>query len=306
MFEKLKRKVFCVLMLVITLAVAGCMGAVNGAESRIEDNSSREQQVKVTVLDVGQGDALLIQTPEENIMIDTGDVDEREKLLAELKKTGIQTIDKLIITHPHADHLGGAEVVLRNYAVKAVYDNGQPTTTKLYRKYLETIKQKQITYHALYAGEILDFGGGVTFKVFSPTQEMIKSQSDLNANSIVGKLSYGDFSMLFTGDSEAETEKQILAKYGSELKCNVLKSPHHGSKTSSSLKYLQQIAPENIVISLGQGNEYGHPHEQVLKRYAKLNAKVYRTDKCGTITITTDGSSYTVKGEKNDVDDSRN
>ena len=258
------------------------------------------------MLDVGQGDAILIRTAEQTILIDTGDTDEHEKFAAALKKEGVKTVDKLIITHPHADHLGGASVVFKECEVRAVYDNGQTTNSKLYREYLKTIKAKGIAYQALRDGDTLDFGSGVSFKVLSPTEEMVKEggknkdgKVNLNLNSVVGRLTYGNFSMLFTGDAEQETEAGILQRHkAEEIKSLVLKSPHHGSKTSSSPAYLKAAAPEAALISLGAGNEYHHPHQVTLDKYAKMNMKVWRTDQSGTITVTSNGQGYEIKGEK--------
>lgn len=279
------------------LLLAGC-GPSLGKEAALDTPAGKPAGIVIKMLDVGQGDALLIQTGEQTILIDSGDVDARDKLQHELQAAGVTVIDKLIITHPHADHLGGAEMLFQRYKVREVYDNGQLTTTALYRRYLKDIKQKQIAYKALKAGDMLDFGGGVSFQVLSPTAELLQASKDLNGNSIVGRLAYGAFSMLFTGDSEAETEKGILQRYGSQLKSTVLKSPHHGSKTSSSTRYLKAVAPEAVLISLGAGNDYGHPHKVTLKRYEKQGCKVYRTDQSGTITVETDGKTYQIKGAK--------
>lgn len=288
-----KRKIqnsFLTIMVLLLFIISGC-----GGNKTVEKNG---EGITVKMLDVGQGDALLVRTKEQTILIDTGDVDEREKFLACLKKEGITTIDKMIITHPHADHMGGAEVVFKNFTVKEVYDNGQPTTTNLYRTYLKTIKEKNITYKHLAAGDVLDFGDGTVFKVLSPPKGKVAAGGDLNENSIVGRLAYKDFSMLFTGDSTAEAEAQMLSAYKADLKSTILKSPHHGSKTSSNFNYLKAVAPEAVLISLGSGNEYGHPHKVILDKYEKLKMKIFRTDKDGTITIQTNGSTYDIKKEK--------
>lgn len=279
------------MLMIFALICSGC--------SSNNNNTNSNDEVKIEVLDIGQGDASLIYTKDEVIMIDTGDVDERDRLEKLLKERNISTIDKLIITHPHADHIGGAYVVFKNVNVKEVYDNGDATTSKTYQTYLKNIKQKNIAYHQLKAGDTVDFGDGVSFKVFSPTEKMIKNDDDLNNNSIVGQLRYKDFTMLFTGDSERDAEQNMVKSYGDELQSDVLKSPHHGSRTSSSDDYLKTVKAKDVIISLAADNEYGHPHKQTLDRYKKYNMNVYRTDQDGTITITTDGSDdYTISKEK--------
>lgn len=279
------------MLMIFALICSGCSSSNN--------NTNSNDTVKIEVLDIGQGDASLIYTKDEVIMIDTGDVDERDRLEKLLKERNISTIDKLIITHPHADHIGGAYVVFKNVNVKEVYDNGDATTSKTYQTYLKNIKQKNIAYHQLKAGDTVDFGDGVSFKVFSPTEKMIKNDDDLNNNSIVGQLRYKDFTMLFTGDSERDAEQNMVKSYGDELQSDVLKSPHHGSRTSSSDDYLKTVKAKDVIISLAADNEYGHPHKQTLDRYKKYNMNVYRTDQDGTITITTDGSDdYTISKEK--------
>ena len=298
-------------LVLLTALVTGCGSSGQSAGSASPSSAGSKpaaagKDLTVKMLDVGQGDAILIRTAEQTILIDTGDTDEHEKFAAALKKEGVKTVDKLIITHPHADHLGGASVVFKECEVRAVYDNGQTTNSKLYREYLKTIKAKGIAYQALRDGDTLDFGSGVSFKVLSPTEEMVKEggknkdgKVNLNLNSVVGRLTYGNFSMLFTGDAEQETEAGILQRHkAEEIKSLVLKSPHHGSKTSSSPAYLKAAAPEAALISLGAGNEYHHPHQVTLDKYAKMNMKVWRTDQSGTITVTSNGQGYEIKGEK--------
>lgn len=285
------KKFFILMLMIFALICSGC--------SSNNNNTNSNDEVKIEVLDIGQGDASLIYTKDEVIMIDTGDVDERDRLEKLLKERNISTIDKLIITHPHADHIGGAYVVFKNVNVKEIYDNGDATTSKTYQTYLKNIKQKNIAYHQLKAGDTVDFGDGVSFKVFSPTEKMIKNDDDLNNNSIVGQLRYKDFTMLFTGDSERDAEQNMVKSYGNELQSDVLKSPHHGSRTSSSDDYLKTVKAKDVIISLAADNEYGHPHKQTLDKYKKYNMNVYRTDQDGTITITTDGSDdYTISKEK--------
>lgn len=308
----MKRNKMCLSLMALLMSfmvlLAGC-----GGKGSAGSGSSAQAAGKVTIkmLDVGQGDAVLIRTAEQTVLIDTSDVDEKQKLRDALKKENVKVVDKLIITHPHADHMGGAALVMNECEVKAVYDNGQTATTKLYRDYLKTIKSKGIAYKALRDGDRLDFGGGVSFEVLSPTEDMVKEgghdekgKVNLNLNSIVGRLVFGDFSMMFTGDAETPSEQGIMKRHApKELKSTLLKSGHHGSKTSSSDKFLKAVQPEAALISCGKGNEYHHPHPSTRKKYAKHKIDFYRTDVNGMITVESDGHSYTLnveRGTKND------
>jgi len=264
--------------------------------------------VKISVLDVGQGDATLIQTSEQNILIDTSDVDERLKLERELYRLGAYRIDKLILTHPHADHIGNAAYLIKSgvIKVKSVYDNGVISGSKLYLNYVTECIRRNVNRDVLNAGAVLDFGEGCRFIVYSPHGKEVELlnngdvESDANNESIVGRLEYGNFSMLFTGDAEQPAEEKIMEQL---QPVNVLKAGHHGSKTSSGAKFLQTIKPECVIISAGEptqkrgGNTYGHPHPQSLERFAMAGVnkdKIYWTWKNGTITIESDGEKYTV------------
>lgn len=306
----MRKKIGMILGTIMLLAafLSGCGQAPadsSGSDKQaVQSTVAAEGNLVVKMLNVGQGDAILIQTPQQTVLIDTSDLDERDKLQRELNKAGVKTIDKVILTHPHADHIGGMDVVLNEFAVKEVYDNGMPSTSKIYLNYMKKLKAKGIVHKTLKAGDVVDFGSGASFHVFAPTESHQQEgqqkgyKHDPNNESIVGKLVFGEFAMMFTGDAEKKEEAAVVAGFDTELNAQVLKAGHHGSKSSSSKEFLRAVQPETALISCGAGNDYGHPHKETMKKYKALNLKIFETDKNGTITITTDGKTYEVKPEQ--------
>lgn len=311
-------QIICGLILCCTMLLTGC-GQGGGQSSDTAANSKVEAkgQLTISMLDIGQGDAVLIQTGAKNILIDTGDDKyyedgkkgkENTQLLTELQKLKIDHIDTLVMTHAHADHIGKADKVIAQYGVKELVYNGIPSTSKYFINALKAAKANGTQQVKVKAGDVLDFGNGVSFEIVSPSQSLIdedtaaikaKKKVDVNNESVVGRLTFGNFAMLFTGDAEGPVEKDIAASYGKKLKCQVLKAGHHGSKTSSTAEFLKLVQPESVVMSLGVNNQYGHPHEALLNRLQKQGVKnIYRTDANGTITIVSDGSSYSITTEK--------
>ncbi|MDT8900017.1 ComEC/Rec2 family competence protein [Anaeroselena agilis] len=284
-------RAFALAALALALIIAAGCGAPAADRAKVDN-------LVVNVIDVGQGDAILIRTPRHVTLIDSGDVPARDKLVAYIKKQGVTTIDTFIVTHPHADHIGGAVAILDNFAVKQVYDSGQTTTSALYRQYLTTVRKKNIPFALLAAGQEVDIGGAA-LKILNPPVPPIAGDAGLNNNSIVARLIYGNFAMLLAGDAEREAEAAMVKKYGAAgLKSQVLKSGHHGSRTSSSPAFMKAVAPEAAVISVGAGNEYHHPHPSILKRYGDQKLKLYRTDTDGTVTVASDGKTYTITKER--------
>lgn len=311
-------QIICGLILCCTMLLTGC-GQSGGQSSDTAANSKAEAkgQLTISMLDIGQGDAVLIQTGAKNILIDTGDDKyyedgkkgkENTQLLTELQKLKIDHIDTLVMTHAHADHIGKADKVIAQYGVKELVYNGIPSTSKYFINALKAAKANGTQQVKVKAGDVLDFGNGVSFEIVSPSQSLIdedtaaikaKKKVDVNNESVVGRLTFGNFAMLFTGDAEGPVEKDMAASYGKKLKCQVLKAGHHGSKTSSTAEFLKLVQPESVVMSLGVNNQYGHPHEALLNRLQKQGVKnIYRTDANGTITIVSDGSSYSITTEK--------
>jgi competence protein ComEC len=298
----------------LLLLLAGCgntasssqsSSASDGGAAVVSQVTDNDQALHTTMLNVGQADATLIQYKGKNMLIDTGDVDSRDSLVQQLKQHNVKTLDIIVITHPHGDHLGGMAALFKNFTIKQIYDNGQAANTAMYKNYLKNIKAKNISYKALKKGDSFTLGDAIQFEVLSPgtifTKENTEGVSEsglTNNNSLVCKMTYGKFSVLFTGDAQKEAEAQLLKAYGSsKLQSDILKVGHHGSKTSSSPAFIKAVAPKAATISCGQGNQYKFPHEPTLKTLNDQHVSIYRTDRNGAISITSDGNKYSIQTE---------
>ncbi len=262
----------------------------------------RSPHLVVTFLAVGQGDCTFLEFPHGgNMLVDGGPQGAGKKVvLPFLRKKGISRIDTVVLTHPHADHVGGLLEVLGSFPVGLVLDSGQVHTSRCYEDFLEQVEQEKIPWKEPRVGEKLTGYRDVEIAVMNPPQSLfLNTGSDLNNNSIVLRIAYGDFRLLLAADMEWQAEKWLVngetGSNGKALRAEVLKVPHQGAKTSSNWLFLRKVQPEVAVISVGAENPYGHPSSQVIARYEKLGAKILRTDLAGTITITSDGSSYWIQ-----------
>ena len=335
------KKIFLTVLMLAAFIFGGCGGQAKEetpsepqakSETKTEAKTQAEAatakvvngDLKISMLNVGQGDAILIQTKKQTILIDTSDTDERDLLVGELEKFSVTKIDKLILTHPHADHIGNAKVLinpskkelaanpyLEKISVAEVYDNGIVASSPLYKSYTKAIEAKGIPHNALKVGDTLDFGNSVKFKVLYPLPEIVEAvnggqKSDPNNESVVGKLTYKKFSMMFTGDAEKKVESEIWADNDSkDLKCDVLKAGHHGSYTASTENFVKTVAPSYVLISCGpdeeRRNTYGHPHLEPLENYLAEGIDknhIFCTRWNGTITVVSDGKDFSVTPER--------
>ncbi|HEY8417604.1 MAG TPA: MBL fold metallo-hydrolase, partial [Limnochordales bacterium] len=248
-------------------------------------------ELVVHYLDVGQGDATLLQGPGVTILIDAGRHD-RSDVVPHLEAAGVQSIDLFIGTHPHSDHIGQCAAVLERFPVREVWLTGHEHTTLTYERCLDAILATDARYHEPRAGETHTIGA-LRLEVLHPAQ----LTGDLNNDSIAVRVVYGSVVFLFTGDAEAEGEAAMLER-GLPLAAHILHLGHHGSRTSSTAAFLAAVAPQVAIYSAGSGNSYGHPHAEALERVASVALAVYGTDVNGTIRVTTDGQTYTVVPEK--------
>jgi len=242
----------------------------------------------VHFIDVDQGDSTLIQAEGVTILIDAGRHD-RNDVVPYLRSVGVTSIDLLVGTHPHADHIGQFPQVLRAFPVKEVWLSGDETTTRIFENTLDAILASKAGYHEPRAGERHELGP-LTIEVVHPD----RVYGHLNNGSIGLRITYGDVVFLFTGDAEGDAERQMIAR-GHNLQADVLHVGHHGSNTSSTLPFLQAVRPKIAVYSAGRNNSYGHPHREVIDRLTQLKIPVYGTDVHGTILLETDGRSFWVK-----------
>ena len=263
--------------------------AASGAP--IDLSAPTGKMLRVDMLDVGQGDSILIRTPQKTILIDAseGSADVIDKL----KAIGVASLDLVVATHPHADHIGGMDDVVNALPIKLFIDNGLPHTTKTYSGLMADLQTRGVTYRAAVAGTVFNLDLGAKLEVMFPTgSPLTGTRSDLNANSVVTRLTYGSDCFLFTGDAEEPTEQALVSR--GLTPCGVLKVAHHGSEYSSTQAFLNAVQPKIALISVGTGNTYGHPGPATVSRLEAMGAKVYRTDLLGTVSVTSSGSGVTV------------
>jgi beta-lactamase superfamily II metal-dependent hydrolase len=261
-------------------------------------------ELRVHVLNVGQGDSILIIAPGgKTVLVDAGGPGTGRVVLDAMKRYGLDHIDLMVATHAHADHIGGADEVMRRTKVTTVLDSRVPSSTKNYEDFLAAIEKTGAKYVPASPGQRFDLGGNAALSVLAPVQpfftknQLRSGANEPNANSIVMRLEYGDFSMLLTGDAEAETEERLMSA-GANLSARVLKVGHHGSRYASSEKFLRQGGFETAVISDGADNRYGHPSQAALDRFKRFGVKLHRTDLEGEVTIVSRGAGYEVRTER--------
>lgn len=242
----------------------------------------------VAFLDVGQGDAIFIESPTgKQILIDAGPNKKVLRELAEQMPFYDRTIDILIASHPDADHIGGFPAVFDAYEIGEYLNSGVVCETALCSELDIDIEKEGIQKEILTRGQVIDLGDGVYLEILFPDRDATNFET--NVASLVIKLVYGDTSFLLTGDSPQEIEDYLVSLNSFNLDVDVLKLGHHGSKTSSSEFFIGYTSPEFVVISVGKDNRYGHPHQEVLDLLEKFEVNILRTDEDGTIVIRSDG-----------------
>lgn len=266
-----------------------------GGNEKIEDTLTDEGKMTVHYIDVGQGDSIFIELPNDTTMlIDAGESSKKKVVEEYIKNERYSKIDYLVGTHPHTDHIGGLSYIIENFEIGKIYMPNAKSTSKTFENLLEVISSKGLKIKTAKAGvNILD-EDNLKIDIIAPNSS---SYSGLNDYSAVIKITYGEKEFLFMGDAEETSEKEILDK-DFDISVDVVKVGHHGSSTSSIQKLVDKVNASYAVISVGADNKYDHPYKETVERWQKSGATVYRTDKNGTIVITTDGSKIEVESSK--------
>lgn len=258
------------------------------------DNISLDDDLMVFFLDVGQADSILIKSQDEYMLIDAGNNNDGDKLVGYFNYLGIKDFKYVVGTHPHEDHIGGLDNIIKKFNIENFYMPSATTSTETFLEVLNALEKKKIKLQTPTVGTKLQLGDS-SIEVISAKNKA----EELNDTSIVLRLEYKNVSFLFTGDATTNVEKEILNK---NIASTVLKVGHHGSKYSNSAAFIRKVNPKYAVISVGLNNEFYHPHQVVLDKLEALNTQIFRTDQLGTIVISSDGNNINYKAIKTYTD----
>lgn len=280
------KKLIVVLLCIFLLA--GCTEAVKTEQLPV----TAGHEMRVHFIDVGQGDSILIESPNgKTMLIDGGVKGAGQQVVSYLNELGVNKLDQVVATHPDADHIGGLIPVLQAIPIEQFYDSGKVHTSQTFEEMLMAIDQKNIPYYVPKTGDLIEFDKDVTVKVLNANEHA----TDNNDASIVLKVVYGNVSFLLTGDAGIALEKEMMQN---DVTATILKAGHHGSNTSSSEEFIRAVKPEVTILSYGKDNKYGHPHAEVVDRLQAMGSNIYATAESGTIMVATDGVNYTVNGKE--------
>lgn len=280
------KKIFAVLLCIFVLA--GCTSALETEKIPV----AAGHEMRVHFFDVGQGDSILIESPNgKTMLVDGGVKGAGQQVVSHINELGIDKLDIVVATHPDADHIGGLIPVLNSIPIEQFYDSGKVHTSQTFEEMLSLIDTKNIPYNVPKTGDSIAFDDELEIKVLNANEDA----SDNNDASIVLKVTYGNISFLLTGDAGVALEKEMMQQ---NVKATILKAGHHGSNTSSSQSFIQAVQPEVTILSYGKDNKYGHPHAEVVERLQAIGSKIYATAEAGTVTVSTDGVSYNVSAKE--------
>lgn len=261
----------------------------NLSSQETKNNIINGEELIVDYIDVGQADSILLRTKDTAMLIDAGNNGDGEDVVKYIKDKGINELEYLIGTHPHEDHIGGLDNVINEFNIGTIYMPNITTNTKTYEDVLTAIENKGLNINIPKKGDKFNLGKAECEMM----TDSILDKNNLNLASIVIKVTFGNNTFLFTGDAEIENEETI-----NWPKVDVLKVGHHGSNTSTSEEFLNQIQPKIAIISVGKDNDYGHPNSETIQKLENIGSKIYRTDENGTIEIISNGNELNISKSK--------
>ena len=294
----MKKKLIALLLILAILVLCGCLAKVllDAPEETPAPQVTGGEKLTVHFLDVGQADCALLECGGEYMLIDGGNIGDGRMVIAYLQELGVEELKAVVCTHAHEDHVGGLPSVLAVYPVKQVFAPTKTYASKVFDDFLYYTDQQRLEVTIPVPGDTMTLGQA-QITVLGP----LKSYAETNDTSIVMKVVFGETSFLFTGDMEVLAENDLLEN-GTDLKADVLKVGHHGSDTSTGYRFLYEVDPTYAVISVGEGNKYGHPNDITLSRLNDAECTIFRTDHLGTVVAVSDGKevSFTWENQKGD------
>lgn len=296
----LTRAILSFFLCTLLLFTAGCSqtfpadsGSPSAGNSDVE-NPDVSGALKVHFIDVGQGDSILIQSGKESMLVDAGTNESGSQVTQYLQSLGISRLSYLIGTHPHEDHIGGMDDVIRAFSIGTVIMPDASHTTRTYEDVLDALLAKELKVTKPVPGTVYQLGEA-SFTILSPSDDAVQqaeSAGNLNNLSVGIRLSFGSNAFVLCGDAETFSE-EAMTDSGLALRADVLKLGHHGSSTSTCDAFLHAVDPSSAVISCGKDNSYGHPHQETMDKLSAAGITIYRTDMQGTLIATSDGSAIT-------------
>ena len=294
------KKIRIVLLICLCLLVVGCANPFVESNDKTSISTFNGDTLRVNYIDVGQGDSIFIQLPNnETMLIDAGEAYKSDNVINYLNDLGITKIDYVVGTHPHTDHIGGLEEVINTFDIGSIYMPRAGSTSKTYLDLLTAISNKGLKVKTAKSGVVVLDDNNLKLEFIAPNSD---NYSELNNYSAVLKLTYLDNTFLFMGDAETLSENEVTC----DVDADVIKVGHHGSDSSSGIEFVKKVSPEYAIIMVGEGNSYNHPYQSIIDRYENVGAKVLRTDLDGNIVCDSDGKEVSCSGDKDSSSDSSN